>query len=204
MDDQVRQQEWQQIIAVSQDDVKAFNRIFLTYQPKLFIFINGFIKDTEASKDLCEDVFLKIWQHRKRIENVENLNSFLFKMTQNAIFNYLKHNKISHEYLSQMLMGSVESENAEEMILYHLLQEDIDKVVDQLSEQRRNVFRLSREEGYSNAEISTQLNISKRTVENHITASLHTLRKVLRNILTLFFLIKQDNYEIERDNSKIL
>lgn len=84
-------------------------------------------------------------------------------------------------------MGSVESENAEEMILYHLLQEDIDKVVDQLSEQRRNVFRLSREEGYSNAEISTQLNISKRTVENHITASLHTLRKVLRNILTLFF-----------------
>ena len=204
MDDQVRQQEWQQIIAVSQDDVKAFNRIFLTYQPKLFIFINGFIKDTEASKDLCEDVFLKIWQHRKRIENVENLNSFLFKMTQNAIFNYLKHNKISHEYVSQMLMGSVESENAEEMILYHLLQEDIDKVVDQLSEQRRNVFRLSREEGYSNAEISTQLNISKRTVENHITASLHTLRKVLRNILTLFFLIKQDNYEIERDNSKIL
>ena len=112
MDDQVRQQEWQQIIAVSQDDVKAFNRIFLTYQPKLFIFINGFIKDTEASKDLCEDVFLKIWQHRKRIENVENLNSFLFKMTQNAIFNYLKHNKISHEYVSQMLMGSVESENA--------------------------------------------------------------------------------------------
>lgn len=204
MDDQVRQQEWQQIIAVSQDDVKAFNRIFLTYQPKLFIFINGFIKDTEASKDLCEDVFLKIWQHRKRIENVENLNSFLFKMTQNAIFNYLKHNKISHEYVSQMLMGSVESENAEEMILYHLLQEDIDKVVDQLSEQRRNVFRLSREEGYSNAEISTQLNISKRTVENHITASLHTLRKVLRNILTLFFKIKQDNYEIERDNSKIL
>lgn len=187
MDDQVRQQEWQQIIAVSQDDVKAFNRIFLTYQPKLFIFINGFIKDTEASKDLFEDVFLKIWQHRKRIENVENLNSFLFKMTQNAIFNYLKHNKISHEYVSQMLMGSVESENAEEMILYHLLQEDIDKVVDQLSEQRRNVFRLSREEGYSNAEISTQLNISKRTVENHITASLHTLRKVLRNILTLFF-----------------
>lgn len=183
---QTAKDQRQLLISLSNSDIEAFNSIFLSYQPKVLRFINGFIKDTETSKDLCEDIFMKIWLYRSRMDKVENLNSFLFKMAHNAIINYLSHCKISQEYENEVLNSPIVAENGEDVVFLHMLQEDIDKALSTLSEQRRNVFILSRNSGLSNAEIATQLNISKRTVENHISASLLALRKALKNFIMLF------------------
>ncbi|MFA6719118.1 MAG: sigma-70 family RNA polymerase sigma factor, partial [Prevotella sp.] len=64
-------------------------------------------------------------------------------------------------------------------IFVHELQAIINQTVDEMSPQQAKIYRMSREEGLSNDEIALRLGISKRTVENHLTAALSILRKVI-------------------------
>lgn len=77
------------------------------------------------------------------------------------------------------------SQSEEEALFARELQGIISRIVEQMSPQRKLIYQMSREQGLSNDEIATRLNISKRTVENHLTAALAILRKVLY----LFFLV---------------
>ena len=63
----------------------------------------------------------------------------------------------------------------------------IDIAIEQMPEQRRRIFKMSRKDGLSNEEISLKLEINKRTVENHITQALADLREILKNTSLLLF-----------------
>ncbi|WP_302800626.1 sigma-70 family RNA polymerase sigma factor [Parabacteroides goldsteinii] len=63
----------------------------------------------------------------------------------------------------------------------------IDIAIEQMPEQRRRIFKMSRKEGLSNEEISQKLQINKRTVENHVTQALADLREVVRGAFLLLF-----------------
>ena len=83
------------------------------------------------------------------------------------------------------LQDACQAESEEEALFVRELQSIINRTVERMSPQRSKIYRMSREEGLSNDEIAKRLDISKRTVENHLTAALAILRKVLY----LFFLL---------------
>lgn len=72
-------------------DAQTFKSLFLHWQPKLQAFIHGFVKDEETAKDLCSNIFLKLWLRREEIPVVSNMGAFLFRMAKNAIYNHFEH-----------------------------------------------------------------------------------------------------------------
>ena len=108
-------------------------------------------------------------------------------MARNALFNYYDHSLVCEKYDAELLFRPLVTDDTEELLFAQELKGLIDLKVEQMPPQRRQIFRMSRVEGLNNDEIAAHLNISKRTVENHLTAALSDLRRMLKIVLLLFY-----------------
>ena len=171
--------------ALSGGDQQAFDALFREYFPKIKTFLLGFLKDEAEAEDLSQDVFMKIWQNRTTLADVENLNAYLYCAAKNTLYNYIERSRKATFYSIVHTMEIPTTDQLEELLMAKDLKKMIGHTVDQMPPQRKTIFKLSRNGHFSNDEIALQLNISKRTVEGHISAALADLRKVLH--LFLFF-----------------
>lgn len=165
---------------------KAFESLFLFYQPKLVYFLTGFIKDSEIARDMAQDIFLNVWNNRANFSEIKSFKAFILKMGKNAIYNYFDHLLVNEKYVGNQLIQPNETHSTEEFIYAQQLQELIDITVSQMTSQQKLIYTMSRVEGLSNTEIAEKLNINKRTVENHITAALAEIRKTIKIFLVFF------------------
>ena len=164
---------------IAAGDGDAFERLFFQYQPRLVYFLTGLTHDKEVSRDMAQDIFLLLWRDRSKLKEVKSFSSYLFQMARFTVYDYFDHLSISEKYADELLQNPAIAESEEEALFVRELQSVINHAVSQMSPQRQRVFRMSREQGLSNDEIAQRLNLNKRTVENHLTASLAILRKVL-------------------------
>lgn len=174
------------IRAFSQGDSRAFDFIFVTYQPKLLYFIEGFVKDYEIARDLSQNIFMNLWFDREKCAEVRHFQSYLFQMARHVIYNYFDHSLVNDKYVDHVLHAPVTFDSTEEQLFATELQEMIDVLVAHMPEQRQRIYRMSREQGMSNDEIACSLNISKRTVENHLSNALAQIRRLTKLMLVLF------------------
>lgn len=174
------------IKAFANGNNRAFELLFLYYQPRLVAFINGFIKDIEEARDMSQDVFVRLWENRHFCGEIRSFKAFIFKTAKFAIYNYFDHQLVNDKFVEQMLYAPVETDSAEESLFAKELEQLIELTIEKLPEQRRKVYEMSRKEGLSNDEIAARLGISKRTVENHITTALAAIRKVTLLALLLW------------------
>uniref|UniRef100_A0AB33IXJ2 RNA polymerase sigma-70 factor n=1 Tax=Prevotella sp. GTC17254 TaxID=3236794 RepID=A0AB33IXJ2_9BACT len=172
--------------AFAQGDERAFDLLFLKYQPKLVAFIESFVKNHETARDISQDVFLKLWRERERCHQVKSFKSYLFHTAKFAIYDYLDHSLVEDKYLLHALRKPTLTDNVEEQIFANQLQELIDATLLQMTPQRRKIFIMSRKKNLSNSDIAEQLGINKRTVENHLSAALSEIRKVIKLMILLW------------------
>lgn len=169
---------------IASGNIQAFEQLFFCYQPRLVNFLAGLTHDKEVSRDMAQDLFLSLWKDRAKLREVHSFSSYLFQMARFVVYDYFDHLTVSEKYTNEFLLEASFSQSDEEALFARELQNRINCAVEQLSPRRKQIYRMSREQGLSNDEIAARLGISKQTVENHITAVLAILRK----ILYLFFL----------------
>jgi RNA polymerase sigma-70 factor (family 1) len=179
--------EQNNIKALCKGSQRAFEVLFLYYQPKLVYFLTGFIKDSEIARDIAQDIFLSIWNNKERLSEVKSFKAYVFKMGKNSICNYYDHSLVNEKFIAEQLIRPVDFESTEEFIFAQQLQSLIDIAVNQMPTQRKTIYVMSRIDGLSNAEIAEKLQITKRTVENHLTAALADIRKTIKICIMLFF-----------------
>lgn len=185
----MKKNEKEELIAMSTGDIAAFERLFLKYQPQLVYFITGLVHDNDLGRDMTQDIFLSLWENREKMARIESFSSYLFKIAKCSVYNYYDHLNVKAKYTDFYLLQNLNQCTSEEETLFAKeLAFQIDEVIDTLSPQRKSIYRLSRLEGLSNDEIAFRLQISKRTVENHLTAALGILRKVIITSVVLYII----------------
>jgi RNA polymerase sigma-70 factor (family 1) len=172
---------WQQQIACEGDE-KAFAELFRHFYDRLLHFCIQYVHSREAAEEIVSDVFVKIWNRRLELEQVANLEVYLFVAVKNHSLNYLEQysslriSSINEETGLAELSNSVDPENTMEWkeILFRMDQE-----VSRLPDQCRRVFKLIKEEGFKYKDVAEILNISPRTVETQLFRAMKRLNEVI-------------------------
>lgn len=157
---------------------QAYKQLFTNYFEPLTYFANKYLADIEASQDLVQEVFTKVYEKRSSLHITLSLKSFLYRSIANASLNEIKHQKVKQRH-HDVILDRATKEVTDQQIETAELELKIQRSIDSLPPQCARIFKMSRFEEMSNQEIADTLNISKRTVETQISKALKSLHKVL-------------------------
>lgn len=172
------------ISRIAAGDEAAFNLLFERYRNKLYSYLVKVTKSKEIAEEATLDVFLKIWNARFALEEINNFDAFLFRVAYNKALDYIRQTANSRTIQQEVWTGLEKlaaTETSDQKILKADAESAINIAISHLSEQRREAFLLSREELLSYDEIAHRMNISRHTVRNHITAALGFIRRHLEH-----------------------
>lgn len=149
----------------------------MSYFPKVKYFIFGFVKSSAIAEDLTQDVFVKIWENFDKITNIEYPNAYIYSIARNEALDF-----ISKKHKEEMLVDNFrlkEESSIEEEYYAKELELLVELTVNKMPLQRRKVYEMSRVKGLTNDEIAKNMNISKKTVENHLNIALKKIKRTI-------------------------
>jgi len=160
------------------DDKKSFDELFERYYDRCYAYAAALVKDTAATEDIIQNVFLKIWTGRGRIDISKPFINYLMTAVRNESLSWLRLRANSPERTE---LCEIEDNSSD--ILDNIFGTELDArltaIVGGMPPQRRTVFEMSRFYGMSISEIASKLNLSPRTVERHLSLALKDIRKTL-------------------------
>ncbi len=172
----------------------AYKVLYQKYAPKLFAFSRKYIYDADDASEIVQDVFLRIWEKRENIDESQSFSSYVIQAAKYRIFNGFRKKVNEQAYIDFLSFGSNTQVNfTEHQVDYTEVKQKAEEAINALPEKRREIFRLSREEGLKNKEIAEKLQISIKTVENQMGEALKFLREALSDYQALIILFLMDN-----------
>lgn len=176
-------------IKVKSGDRKAFRYLFEEYYSSLCLYANSVINNLELSQDLVSDCFVRIWERKENIEIQSSVKHYLLLSVRNSIYSYLRSPESRKSDLNSII-EKLENTPVEE---YNLEKEEalarIQKLINELPEQRKLILELAAFKGKTYKEIAAILNISVNTVNTQMSRAYSFLRDNLNSedLLLLFF-----------------
>ncbi|MEQ8883153.1 MAG: RNA polymerase sigma-70 factor [Balneola sp.] len=176
-----RSSDLSRVERIRKGDKKAFEALFFEYHEQLSRFANSITKSREFARDAVQDVFLKVWRNRKELDIKVSVKVYLYQAVRNQSLNLLSKQK-NQQRLRENFLSEVKSIRSEEFVEAASNNEHLElikrvwEVVSQMPERRRLVFELHRKHGFSYKEIARILEITRKTVENHMSQALQHLR----------------------------
>lgn len=158
--------------------------MFMKYFPKVKYFINSFVKSNSVAEELAQDVFMKIWENFDKIFYIEYQDAYIYRIARNKAIDH-----ISQKYKEELFVDNIklkEEYTIEEDFYAKELELLIELTVNKMPLQRKTVYEMSRMQGMSNDEIAENLNIAKKTVENHLNLALKDIKKVISAFYFIF------------------
>lgn len=157
------------VVLIRQDNANAFKALYYRYYNQLYRYAYYRVYSVETTKDLIQELFVRIWSRRKTLDPKKSVKAYLYKSLTNLIINHLKLESSKNESYSDINEPHT-NVNLDENI-------DIQTAINMLPEKLKSVFILSRVEGYKYSEIAEILKISVKAVEKRMSKALSLLRK---------------------------
>jgi len=166
------------------DKLKAFEKLFFDNHASLCRLVYRFVRDTELSRDIVQDVFLKYWKKSESSPlSLDIPEAYLRRACINEALNYLKESERrtlrEGTYAADFGGPSDKNNRADTGLIEGETASNINEAIDKLPPVCRQVFLLSRYEYKSYSEIAELLSISVNTVEKHIGKALSVLRELI-------------------------
>lgn len=167
------------------EDMKAYRDLYELMFPGLHRFALAMVRSHEPAEEIVSDVFIKVWQLRSRLMEIQNLRVYLFTVTKNFSLNYITQNSrqaVMHidllDFDLQMdLRGPAELCISADL-LYH-----IRKSIQELPPRCRTIFQLVKEDGMKYREVAEILNLSVLTVRNQLALAVRKLGEAIPTYL---------------------
>ncbi|MEL7585463.1 MAG: RNA polymerase sigma-70 factor [Prolixibacteraceae bacterium] len=185
------------VAALRKSDASAFDRIFKIYGRRLYYFALGYLKSKPEAEEVVQEVFYKIWKNRESLNPELSFKAYIFKIAYNHIQELFLKLAQERKYLSELVNTSIDfTAEMDEQINYQSLLELVDRLILQLPARQREILIMRKKDGRSVKEIAAALNISPKTVENHITEAIRKIKgelagEQLGGLLFFFLFIKK-------------
>lgn len=186
------------VIALKNDDIEAFDCLFHEYGKRLYHFAYGYLKSKEESEGVVQEVFLKVWRNRKQLKPGLSFKAYIFKIAYHQLLELFEQIQRQKAYRHEIVEESITfSDETSERLNYQLLLEKVERLIDLLPARQKTILLKRKKEGIPVKEIARQLEISPKTVENHLTEALKNIKKSLNEediAGWLFFMLFLNNW----------
>jgi RNA polymerase sigma-70 factor (family 1) len=159
---------------------KAFELLFKLFYERLLHFSLLYVHTREVAEEVISDVFVKLWNNRRNMAQIANLETYLYVAVKNQSLNCVSTSSgFSAAAGSLPLDRLVDTFDPGKEMEWRELQFDIEKAVERLPTQCKAVFKLIKEDGFKYKEAAEILNLSVRTVETQLARALQKLSVAL-------------------------
>jgi len=184
------------IALLNSGDEKTFEHIYKAHYKALFFFANQYVKKESEAENLVQETYLALWLNKESIIGTRSnaVKAWLFNTIKNKCLNHLEREANQTKYKDyRMYRYQIDALGLKEMHISELtfseIEELLTKALDEMPDQCRRVFEMSRYKGLANKVIAKELNITIKAVEANMTRALKALRLGLKDYLPLCFLL---------------
>jgi RNA polymerase sigma-70 factor (ECF subfamily) len=185
---------------IAEGDREAFKRLYGHYFKVVQKYISLFVPSKDSLDELTQDVFVRVWEKRERLVGVDSFQGYLFMLTRNMVFNYIRSLRVQQR-TSELneTMESTGEHHAENELLYKQYYTIAVEGMEKLPPGRRKILKMSIEEGLTLDEIASELNITRAGVKKQLYAATAFVRQYLlehaeMTLLLLAFLSLLDRH----------
>jgi RNA polymerase sigma-70 factor (ECF subfamily) len=177
-------------------DEKVFEEVFKTHFKALHSYAYTILKDDVIAEEMVQNVFFKLWEKKEQLDVQTSLKAYLYKAVYHESLNYLKHQKVKSVHQAHAMHATDHTSNlAEKKLMHGELENKLQMAMNDLPEQCRTIFQLSRFEELKYREIADTLGLSIKTVENQMGKALKILRlKLIEFLPTIIAFINVINW----------
>ncbi|MCY4562703.1 MAG: sigma-70 family RNA polymerase sigma factor [Flavobacteriaceae bacterium] len=166
---------------LKEGDESAYGYMIDVYDHRLCLYANSLVSNILLAEDIVQNVYLKVWEKRHKLNPELSLTSFLFKSVYNDCITEFHKNKqitaLKRKYIEELdaIFEDKDQDSLERLIKMVTL------AIQELPPKCKQIFLLSKKEGLTHIEIAEYLNLSPKTIERHITMAFSRIRKNVRS-----------------------
>lgn len=164
-------------------DREAFNKLFRCFYAPLVRFCFRFVADEDVAAEIVQDLFVKLWTNREKLNISSSFKSYLLRAVRNSAITYINKERSHAETNMRVYSEHVEVVDPSDELQSKNLEKSYREVLAAMPEKRREVFLASRFEGLKYAEIAEKQGISVKTVEAHMGAAIRQLKEGLKDFI---------------------
>lgn len=180
--------EW--LDRVAEGDEEAFYLLFTEYHTRLRPFVRRLLHSAFAEEEVLQETFIRVWLHRDELPAIQNLNAWMFRVASRECLSYIRRQDSEGRRLDRLAdRPAAGPETPEERLDADEIGRVIRATIDQMPERRRQIFRMSRDQGLKPAEIARELSLSVATVKNILSQALRDIRERLGLPAGLFLVL---------------
>lgn len=157
----------------------VFGEIHRKHQKALYRFALRVTRSEQQSQDIVQEVFIKLWEHRHEIDEIRNIEDWLYRVTENKMMDFLRKAAADSRLREALwLKTKTSSRETEEFLQAKECHSILQGGVSRLPRQRKLIYRLNREQGLNHQEIAEALSISRHTVKNQLAMALRSIQRL--------------------------
>ena len=161
-------------------NIEALEDLYLQLKDDIYCFVMPYCRNETLAEEVVQDVFVKIWEKRDFIQPQGSLRNFVFTIAKNHTLDLLRRHNFELQYSHHLSKCLPQEHNqTEQEVIYNDYRAFAQQAIDRLPPRRKLIFKLSRQDHMTYAEISDHLGISINVVENQMSKALQTLKRYL-------------------------
>lgn len=160
------------------------------YRKRIYGFLIKYVKIPQQAEDMTQDILIKLWNNRFKINSMDDQEAYILAITRNHIRDHFKRMVREKTYLEEVVLHlPVQESSGLRTVQRHELQESILTIVSELPDRQQEVYHLFYNKGKSLLEIARELDISPYTAKNHRAEALKFIRSRINPEVYLTFLM---------------
>jgi RNA polymerase sigma-70 factor (family 1) len=168
-------------------DRQAFAVLYQQYVGELYRYVYLFVKCKEDSEEIVQEIFVKIWNRREKLDEVTSFKAYIYKSAKNLLLDEIRKNAVKAKALLILKSDSEASfDKTDDRIIYNEHYQIAEQAISSLPEKRRLIFLMRTREELSLDEIAAKLSISKSVVKKQLYAGISFVRKYMQENECLF------------------
>lgn len=169
------------VARLNNSDGEAFEQLYQLYSGRLFGYLIKLVKSEVFAQELLQDTFIKLWNKRENINPEKSFRSYLFRIAENNVYDFFRKAARDKKLQEAIIKNACENyRHVEENLLTKENEQILQDAINLLPPKRRQIFQLIKIEERSYEEVSTLLNISVSTINDHIVKATKSIHEALK------------------------